>query len=468
MRFDIAVEGDLADPRVVAIQGGPIQPRLGRRDDQGPFGRVAEDGVLAVAELDGGVVAQRTDPQGQGQVAIGPRIDGPPVPVELPFRGISRAGDFEALPLQDEGAHGHLVPGQGPGLVGADDRGRAERLDGGEPAHQRAHPGHALHAHRQRHRRHGGQALGDRGDGQRDADLQHGQEGVAPQEAGDDDHGAEGQHDHDQGMAELGELPLQGSVPGAGLVDQGADLAHLGPRAGGRDDQPAAAVGDRRAHEGHVGAVAERRDGVGDRVGALGHGEGFARQRRLLDQQSRGLGHPAVGGHPRPGREDDDVPGHQLGRGDLAPCPAPDHLGHGDGLLLECRQRLLRPPFRQEPDDRVQDDDDEDRDRLGRLAHREGHNGGRDQQEHDQAPELGGEDRQGRSARRLGQGVGPVLPEPTGGLGHRQPAPGVRPEPSGDLGDGERVPGIPSPPRESPAHRLKSGSACPVVEYSWT
>ena len=69
--------------------------------------------------------------------------------------------------------------------------------------------------------------------------------------------------------------------------------------------------------------------------------------------------------------------------------------------------------------------------------------GGRDQQEHDQAPELGGEDRQRRTARRLGQGVGPVLPEPPGGLGLRQPAPGVGAEPGGDLGDGERVPGLP-------------------------
>ena len=106
-----------------------------------------------------------------------------------------------------------------------------------------------------------------------------------------------------------------------------APILPISVRAGGRDDQPAAAVGDRRAHEGHVGAVAQRRDGVGDRVGGLGHGERFARQRRLLDQQPRGLGHPAVGGHPRPGRDDDDVPGHQLGRGDLALLARPGSPG---------------------------------------------------------------------------------------------------------------------------------------------
>ena len=84
MRFVVAVEGHLADPRVVGVQGGAVQPRLLRRDDQGPLGRVAEHGVVAVGALDLGVVAQRADAQGQAQVLVGSGVDGLAVPLELP------------------------------------------------------------------------------------------------------------------------------------------------------------------------------------------------------------------------------------------------------------------------------------------------------------------------------------------------------------------------------------------------
>jgi hypothetical protein len=68
--FRRAVEGDLAEPGIVALQGGLLHPRLGRRDDQGPLGRVAEHGGAAVALLDLRVVAQGADPQGQRQQAV--------------------------------------------------------------------------------------------------------------------------------------------------------------------------------------------------------------------------------------------------------------------------------------------------------------------------------------------------------------------------------------------------------------
>src|SRR5664280_1096669 len=46
--------------------------------------------------------------------------------------------------------HLHPVLGQGPGLVGADNRGGSERLDRGEPLDHRPPPGQVLHPGRQR------------------------------------------------------------------------------------------------------------------------------------------------------------------------------------------------------------------------------------------------------------------------------------------------------------------------------
>jgi hypothetical protein len=67
-----------------------------------------------------------------------------------------------------ERAHGHFADGQSAGLVGADDRRRAERLDGGKFAHQRAAAGHAQHAERERHRDHGWQPFRHGGHGEAD------------------------------------------------------------------------------------------------------------------------------------------------------------------------------------------------------------------------------------------------------------------------------------------------------------
>ena len=312
---------------------------------------------------------------------------------ELAGRGVPAAGDLDAPGPELERTDGHLVLGQGAGLVGADDGGRAQGLDGGQPADQDAHAGHALHPQRQRHGGDGGQPLGHRGDGQRDADLQHVQERVAAKPARQDDDEAERQDDADQQATELGQLPLERRVPVVRLLDQRADLADLGAHAGGGDEHPAAPVRDRRAHEEHVPPVAERRVLVGDGFDGLGDRLRLAGQGGLLHLQPHALDDAPVGGHPRPGVEDDDVAGHQLGRGDLVLLPIADDVGHRRDLLPEGGERLLRLPLGQEADGRVQDDDDQDGDRLDALAQGEGHRGRRQQQDHDEALELIDENR---------------------------------------------------------------------------
>ena len=53
----------------------------------------------------------------------------------------------------------HLGPGQRAGLVAADDRGGTKRLDRGQLLDDGLVGRQALHAHRQHHRQHGGQAF---------------------------------------------------------------------------------------------------------------------------------------------------------------------------------------------------------------------------------------------------------------------------------------------------------------------
>ena len=162
-------------------------------------------------------------------------------------------------------------------------------------------------------------------------------------------------------------------------------------------------------------AVAERRLGVGDRVRPLADGLGFARQRRLLDLQPRGLDDPAVGGDAGcPAERTTRSPGTSSAAGTWRSIPSRTTWATGDGLLLEGGEGLLGLPLGQEADGGVQHDDDQDRDRLDVLPDREGDGRGGEQQEDDQVLELGGEDRQRRAAAELGEAVRPELPEPSG------------------------------------------------------
>ena len=174
IRLLVAVERHLADAR---DSRGP-----GRRWSIPAFSaatiRAASVGSpstvsRAVVTFHFGVVAQHADAQGEARCSSARGSTRCRLAAELAGRRVAGAGHLDAALVQRVDAHGHLVPGQRPGLVGADDGGGAQSLDGGQSADERAHPGHALHPQRQRHGGHGGQPLGHGGDGQREADLQH-------------------------------------------------------------------------------------------------------------------------------------------------------------------------------------------------------------------------------------------------------------------------------------------------------
>ena len=73
-----------------------------------------------------------------------------------------------SCPVGPQRVDAHPALGQGAGLVGADDVGRAERLDSGQPLHKRPSPGHPPHSDREREGDRRQQSLGDVGDEQAD------------------------------------------------------------------------------------------------------------------------------------------------------------------------------------------------------------------------------------------------------------------------------------------------------------
>ena len=89
---------------------------------------------------------------------------------DLALGRVALALDRVAAPDDDELARGHLVERQRAGLVGADRRGRAERLHRPEPLHDRALRRERLRPEREHRRDDRGQAGRDRRDRERDAD----------------------------------------------------------------------------------------------------------------------------------------------------------------------------------------------------------------------------------------------------------------------------------------------------------
>ena len=135
----------------------------------------------------------------------------------------------------------HLVGGESSGLVGADDSGAAEGLDGGEFADDGVVLGHFLRAERKAGGDDGGQAFGDRGDGEGNSDFEvvnaavedgavHGVPEVA--DVDDPDDHADDHDDFGEVVSEFFQFDLERGLLGAALLHFFLDLSDLGLEAG--------------------------------------------------------------------------------------------------------------------------------------------------------------------------------------------------------------------------------------------
>jgi len=151
------------------------------------------------------------------------------------------------------------------------------------------------------------------------------------------------------------------------------------------------------------------------------HRDRLAGQDGLIDLEVDRLDQPQVRRHPIPGVEDHYVPRHQLPRGDPLLHALPEDGGHRRSHPTQRLQGPLRAVFLDEAEQDGEEDDDHDDHRLRPMAQDDGEGGGGQEDQHQDVPELGEEDGQGRDAPGGLQLVGAPFPEPAGRLLPAQP-----------------------------------------------
>jgi hypothetical protein len=315
----------------------------------------------------------------------------------------------------------HAVLRQRASLVGADGADRAERLDRWQPAHQRVLPDHAARAERQQHRHHRRQRLRDGGHRQAHGREDHEHRRLAAQHADHEDQRADRQHHEGQPLAEGGQALLQRRAQVDGAIQQAGHLAELGGHAGGHHQARSPAVRRRRALEGHVEPVAQRRCGFRQHARVLVDGDRLAGQCRFVDLQLGDLDQAQVGRHLVARLQQHDVAGHQPGCRHHLPLPGAQHGGAGCGELLQCCQRTIGAPGLHEADHCVEQHDHQDRQRVDQFTdHSRDHRGAEQHQDHE-VLELVEQQRHGGAPCGTGDLVRAVLQRAQGGLGLVEP-----------------------------------------------
>ena len=93
---------------------------------------------------------------------------------EFAVTAVPDTGEAALVPLRGaEPRGGHLVLGEGAGLVGADGGDAAQRLHGVQPFHQGTALGHPTHTKAQGHRNHNWEAFGYRRNRQRHGNVEN-------------------------------------------------------------------------------------------------------------------------------------------------------------------------------------------------------------------------------------------------------------------------------------------------------
>jgi len=356
-------------------------PRLARRGKKGRFRRVADDAVrpvLPAVKL--GAVAQDAAAQGPEETRIFLETDLVVPGGEVALGFVADPRDFEQPAVGVDGPNRHFVPGQRPGLVGTDDRGAAKGLDGRQFPDQGVPFDHPLDAERQGDGHDRGQAFRDRRHCQADGRHEDVENAPAADPFQEEDEADEDETEIDDPFAELFELLLERRRLVGDVLDHLGDLAQFGvhPRPG--DDGPGFPRCRRRPHVEHVGPFGQRNVPLLQGRGGLEDRRGLAGQARFLDAEVRRVpDDPAVGRNVVPGLEFDQVSGNEVVRGNDAIISVPDDLGIRGGHPFQGRQRFFGPVFLDESQDRVEDDDGDDRQGVDPFAEEARHESRPDQ-----------------------------------------------------------------------------------------
>ena len=285
-------------------------------------------------------------------------------------------GGSQALGVAQVLHHGHLILGQGAGLIRADHLGAAQGLHSGQAADHCIALAHIGNADGQHHRHHRSQALGDSGNCQGHRHHKGGQhalqrEGTSHHQVKDKDEHADAQHQLRQGLAQLIQTALQGGLLIGRIGQRTGDLAHLGVHTSAGDQGTAAAIHHGGAHIAHILAVAQghfvlavgqaqRLDDLVDRHALAGKGS-------LLDLEAGALQQAAVCRDAVAGFQHHHITGHQLVAVHGLLLAVPQHLAGGGGHGLQRFDGRFGLALLQNTQHGVQQHHDQDNEHLGKA-----------------------------------------------------------------------------------------------------
>jgi hypothetical protein len=432
------VERQLTGARRRRPLGVRIEPGLVRQRHQRDLGRVSHrlpSLVRPGRRPQRGVVAQRRRDDQLAQLGPTRRA------LDLPGWVVADASHRRRAPVrQPQRGRRHLVAGERAGLVGADDRGRAQRLHRGQAAHHHLAPGHPLHADGQGDRHRHRQPLGDEADHL--ADRQHDdgpQRQPARQAERHHQHEHAGRPDHDV-AAKLVDPSLQRRRRLHRRPGQRGDPPELGPSPGRHHHRAGPSAGEVGPREQQRAPLRQHRVG-GDRGRRLVDRHRLAGQRTLGDLGRHRLDHPRVGGDRVAGVEHQDVSHHHLGRRHVLRLTVPHHPGLVTRQRTQRAQRGLGPALLHRADHRVERHHHADHHRVPDVAERGRQRRRRQQQVDERAGELRQHHHGQRTPRRLRQRVGTALRQAPRRLGCAQTSASVDLERRRHRGGVERVPG---------------------------
>ncbi len=234
---------------------------MSRRDHQCALGRVADRMEVAAfdVELERRVVAQGARDQGQANRRrdLAKRTSPQLARLNCGLALFHNLREVQSLAGHSDYGHRHAILRERPGLVGADDVDRAERLDGGQLADQGVAAEHSLGPDGQGNRNDGGQPFRHHRHGHADRGQEHRADRLASHHAHEQDQRRHDDARNSQGLADPVQLLLQGRGLGGDLLNHPGDLAQLGPHGGLDHHRRAATVGGRRAEIDHVAPVAQ-------------------------------------------------------------------------------------------------------------------------------------------------------------------------------------------------------------------
>ena len=323
--------------------------------------------------------------------------------------------------------HSHAVLRERAGLIRTDDLRAAERLHGREPADDRAAAAHVRHADGQHDRHDRGQPLRNGRDRETDGDQERVEHDAAVDRSGaqhaDREHDrTDAQHEPRQDAAQLRQAQLQGRLILLCLRERVGDVAHLRLHAGLCDDGAAASVDDAAAEIEHVAAVAETDvTGGRERVGRFCHRHALAGQGGLLGAQARALEHTRIGRNGVARLKHEHVADDQFLAGDGDELPAAQDAAVRGAQFLQGGNGLLGLALLVHAEHRVDDDDDENDDHIGKALVRIRARDGRDQRRREQhedhwVGQLLEKALHERWFRRFGEHIAPVARKARGGL----------------------------------------------------